>query len=77
MGGKSTFLRSIGLCILMSQIGCFVPCERAKISLIDALYTRFSSNDDQSLGLSTFMNEMQEMAAIIKVNFQNANSRSI
>uniref|UniRef100_A0A834RHK4 DNA mismatch repair protein Msh2 n=1 Tax=Sarcoptes scabiei TaxID=52283 RepID=A0A834RHK4_SARSC len=66
MGGKSTFLRSIGLCILMSQIGCFVPCERAKISLIDALYTRFSSNDDQSLGLSTFMNEMQEMAAIIK-----------
>lgn len=72
MGGKSTLLRSVALSILMAQIGCFVPCESARISITDAIYTRMSSSDDLSLGMSTFMAEMCEIAGVLKSATSNS-----
>src|SRR5699024_7786640 len=66
MGGKSTFIRSVALCVLMAQIGSFVPCDEAEISIVDAIYTRISASDNPTLGLSTFMSEMVEASAIMR-----------
>ncbi len=65
MGGKSTFLRQTALIVLLAQAGSFVPASRAKIGLVDRLFSRVGASDNLARGRSTFMVEMVETAAIL------------
>ena len=65
MGGKSTFLRQAALIVLLAQAGCFVPAARARIGLVDRLFSRVGASDNLARGRSTFMVEMVETAAIL------------
>jgi DNA mismatch repair protein MutS len=65
MAGKSTFLRQNALIALMAQSGCFVPASRARIGIVDRLFSRVGAADDLARGRSTFMVEMVETAAIL------------
>ena len=65
MAGKSTILRQVALICLMAQMGSFVPAQKAKIGLVDQIFTRVGASDDLSSGQSTFMVEMQETADIL------------
>lgn len=66
MGGKSTYLRQVGLICLLAQIGSFVPAKEAKIPIFDHIFTRVGSADFLHRGESTFMVEMIEMARILR-----------
>ena len=65
MGGKSTFLRQVALAALLAQAGSFVPASRAKIGIVDRLFSRVGAADNLARGRSTFMVEMVETAAIL------------
>lgn len=73
MAGKSTILRQIGLCVLLAQMGAFVPAARASVGVADRLFTRVGASDNLARGQSTFMVEMSETSAIL----HNATARSL
>jgi DNA mismatch repair protein MutS len=65
MAGKSTFLRQNALIVVLAQMGSFVPAKRARIGIVDRLFSRVGAADDLARGRSTFMVEMVETAAIL------------
>ncbi len=66
MAGKSTYMRQVALITLMAQVGSFVPASSASIGIVDKIFTRVGASDDLSMGQSTFMVEMMEVANILK-----------
>ncbi|CAI4063875.1 hypothetical protein SKDZ_08G1660 [Saccharomyces kudriavzevii ZP591] len=73
MGGKSTFLRQNAIIVILAQVGCFVPCSKAHIGIVDKLFSRVGSADDLYNEMSTFMVEMIETSFIL----QGATRRSL
>jgi DNA mismatch repair protein MutS len=73
MAGKSTYLRQVALIVIMAQMGSFVPAQKAKIGVVDKIFTRIGASDDLARGVSTFLAEMNETANILN----NATSRSL
>ena len=73
MSGKSTYMRQVALITILAQMGSFVPVKKADICIVDKIFTRIGAADDLSMGQSTFMMEMVEVANILK----NATSRSL
>ena len=72
MAGKSTYMRQVALITLMAQIGSFVPATSAHIGVVDKIFTRVGASDDLSMGQSTFMVEMMEVANILKEATSNS-----
>jgi DNA mismatch repair protein MutS len=67
MGGKSTYLRQSALLVLMAQMGCFIPAQRARLPIVDRIFTRIGASDNLARGRSTFLVEMSEVAAILNL----------
>ncbi|WP_066648083.1 DNA mismatch repair protein MutS [Christensenella timonensis] len=72
MAGKSTYMRQVGLIVLMAHMGSFVPADEAQICLVDRVFTRVGASDDLASGQSTFMVEMNELANILNNATQNS-----
>ena len=72
MAGKSTYLRQIGLIVIMAQIGSNIPADYAEIGIVDKLFTRVGASDNLAEGESTFLVEMQETANIVNNATQNS-----
>ena len=72
MAGKSTYMRQVALITLMAQVGSFVPASSATIGVVDKIFTRVGASDDLSMGQSTFMVEMMEVATILKEATENS-----
>ena len=72
MAGKSTYMRQVALITLMAQVGSFVPATSATIGVVDKIFTRVGASDDLSMGQSTFMVEMMEVASILKEATKNS-----
>ena len=66
MAGKSTFMRQTALCVILAQMGAFVPARRARIGIVDRVLTRVGASDNLSRGESTFMVEMKETANVLR-----------
>tara|TARA_Y100001934_G_scaffold283864_1_gene408358 strand:- start:29982 stop:32651 length:2670 start_codon:yes stop_codon:yes gene_type:complete len=73
MSGKSTYIRQAGVLVLLAQVGSFIPASKARIGVVDRIFTRAGLSDDISGGQSTFMVEMVETASILN----QATSRSL
>lgn len=73
MAGKSTYLRQVALCVILAQMGSFIPADEGKIGVVDKLFTRIGALDNLAGGESTFLVEMQETASIL----HNSTSRSL
>jgi len=73
MAGKSTYLRQVGLLVLLAQIGCYIPADEARIGMVDRIFTRVGASDNLAGGESTFLVEMNETANILN----NATQRSL
>jgi DNA mismatch repair protein MutS len=73
MAGKSTIMRQVALTVILAQSGCYVPADFAEMPVFDAIFTRIGASDQLSEGLSTFMVEMTETAAMLK----NATAKSL
>ncbi len=73
MAGKSSYIRKVALLCILAHMGSFVPAKRARIGLISSIYSRIGSGDVLALGISTFMNEMLDVANILN----NADERSL
>lgn len=73
MAGKSTYIRQVGLLVILAQMGSYVPATQARIGLVDKIFSRIGASDDLARGQSTFMVEMSETANILN----NATSRSL
>jgi DNA mismatch repair protein MutS len=73
MAGKSTYMRQTALLVLMAQSGCFIPCEKARIGVVDRIFTRIGASDNLAQGQSTFYVEMSELSYIIN----SATNRSL
>jgi DNA mismatch repair protein MutS len=73
MAGKSTYLRQVGLVVIMAQMGCYVPAQFASIGVVDRVFTRVGASDNLAAGESTFLREMNETANILN----NATSKSL
>lgn len=65
MGGKSSYVKQIALLVIMTQIGCYLPCESAEIGIFDSIFVRMGASDNILKGESTFMTEMLECSDII------------
>ena len=72
MAGKSTYMRQLGIIVIMAQIGCFIPAKEATLPIFDQIFTRIGASDDLVSGQSTFMVEMLESANAITNATQNS-----
>jgi len=72
MAGKSTYMRQLGIIVIMAQIGCFVPAKEATLPVFDKIFTRIGASDDLVSGQSTFMVEMMEASKAIKNATKNS-----
>ena len=66
MGGKSTLLRQLCLCVILAQLGCYVPASRCKLSPVDRIFSRLGAQDEIMRGRSTFMVELLEASGMLR-----------